>query len=183
MIRSAIVLFGLLSATLAHATSWQKAEPASLSFKGVYQGEAFEGRFERFDADIVFDPAALGSARFSVAIDLTSARTGLDDYDATMQDADFFDSANHPTARFVTQAFRKTGDDSYEADAELTLRDKTVPLRFPFRFVADGEGARLTATVTLKRLDYDVGIGDWKDTSLIANEVDVTVDLPLKKAP
>jgi polyisoprenoid-binding protein YceI len=183
MIRSAIILFGLLSATLVHASSWEKAGDASISFKGTYQGEAFEGRFERFNPTIVFDPAAPGSARFDVEIDISSAKTGIDDYDSSMQDAEFFDGKRFPVARFVTKTFRKKGDDTYEADAELTIRDKTVQMVFPFRFVTEGGGARLTSTVTLKRLDFDVGTGDWTDTSLIANEVEVTVDLPLKQVP
>jgi polyisoprenoid-binding protein YceI len=183
MIRSAFVVFAMLSAALCHAASWQKAEGASLTFKGSYQGEAFEGRFERFDPIVAFDPAALGGARLVVRIDVTSAVTGNDDYDATMQSAEFFDSERHPQAGFATGAVRQVGEGSYEADATLTLRGKTVPFVFPFRFEIDGERARLTSTVTLKRLDFDVGTGDWADTSLIADEVEVRVDLPLTKTP
>ncbi len=183
MIRSAIVLFGLLSAASVQAASWQKADAASLSFQGNYQGDAFDGRFERFNPTVTFDPAALDSSRIDVEIDMTSAKTGIDDYDSTMQDAEFFDGKRFPVARFVTRAIRKSGADTYEADAELTLRDKTVPIVFPFRFVMEGEGARLTSTLSLNRLDFDVGTGDWADTSLIANEVRVVVDLPLKQVP
>lgn len=183
MIRLALLLSGLLSATLVHAASWQKAEGASLTFRGTYQGETFEGRFERFDPIVAFDPATLGGARLVVRIDVTSAVTGNADYDSTMQTAEFFDSAQHPQAGFATGAVRRVGEDSYEADATLTLRGKTVPFVFPFQFEIDGDRARLTSTVTLNRLDFDVGTGDWADTSLIANEVEVRVDLPLTKAP
>jgi polyisoprenoid-binding protein YceI len=114
---------------------------------------------------------------------MTSAKTGVADYDSTMQDSAFFDGARFPTARFAAHSFRKTGENTYEADAELTIRDKTVPIVFPFRFVAEGEGARLTSALTLKRLDFDVGTGDWADTALIANDVEVKVDLPLIRSP
>ena len=183
MTRSALFLLGLLPMTMGHAASWQKADGATLGFEGTYQGKAFDGRFERFTPTIVFDPAALDTARFNVEIDVTSAKTGVSDYDSTMQESEFFDSKTWPTARFVTKTFRKTGDAAYEADAELTIRDKTVPLVFPFRFTIDGNSARLSSTITLKRLDFDVGGGDWADTSLIANEVDVSIDLPLTKTP
>lgn len=183
MIRHAFAAFALLSATLCHAAGWRMAEDASLTFKGSYQGEAFEGRFERFDPIVVFDPAALGGSRLEVRIDVTSAVTGIDDYDSTLQDADFFDSARYPQASFSTGAIRSTGTDAYEADATLTLRGKTVPFVFPFRFEIDGDRARLTATVTLKRLEFGVGGGDWADTSLIADEVEVKVDLPLTRSP
>lgn len=180
MIRSLFVFAALAASLGVSAAEWQKADGATLAFKGSYQGEAFEGRFERFEAKIVFDEAALEQARFEVTVELASATTGVDEYDSGMQEPEFFDSKRFPSARFVTKGFRKTGENAYEADAELAIRDKTRPIVFPFRFVRAGDGARLTATLTLKRLDFDVGTGDWSDTALIANEVEVKVDLPLK---
>ncbi len=163
----------------AAAADWDKGDGARLGFKGVYQGEAFEGVFQRFQPDIRFDADDLASAKFAVEIDLTSAHTGISDYDDTMQQSDFFDTGRFPRATFTTGGFRATGDGGFEADASLTIRNKTQALVFPFRFQRDDDSARLTATVTLNRLDYDVGIGDWADTSLLANPVEVTVDLPL----
>lgn len=184
MIRSVFIAsFGLLAAGGLQAADWQKAEGATLGFKGTYQGEAFEGRFERFTPTVAFDPADLASARFEVEIDVASAKTGIADYDGTMQSSEFFDSATWPTAHFVTFTFRQTGEDTYEADAELTIRDKTAPLVFPFRFAVKGDRAELTSTVVLHRLDFDVGTGDWADPSLIANDIEVTVNLPLTRVP
>ena len=43
----------------ANARDWQvDAAKSSLTFKGVYQGGPFEGRFAKFDATIAFDDAA-----------------------------------------------------------------------------------------------------------------------------
>lgn len=165
----------------AAASSWQVGDDATLSFRGSYMGEAFDGRFERFTAQIRFDPDALDGASFDVEIDVTSARTGIDEYDSGMQEPEFFHGSRFPSARFAAGSFRSSGEGSYQADAELTIRDQTRALPFPFRFEIDGDSARLTATVALQRLDFDVGSGDWADTSLIANEVEVRVDLPLQR--
>jgi polyisoprenoid-binding protein YceI len=182
MIRRLFVLLAVLAtlaAPPAFAAQWQVGGDASLAFAGRYQGEGFAGRFQRFDAAIRFDGNDLATASFTVEVDLASASTGNEDYDSTVVGPEFFDVERFPKARFVTTAFRKTGDRSYEADATLTLRDRSQPLVFPFTFVRDGDSARLTATVVIKRLDYEVGTGDWTDTELIANEVEVRVDLPL----
>lgn len=162
------------------AADWQVGDDAKLAFSGSYQGEAFNGVFERFQPTIVFDAGDLAAASFQVEIDLTSAKTGVDDYDSNLQEPEFFHTRAFPKAQFATSGFRAVGD-GFEADASLTIRDKTHALVFPFTFQRDGDNARLTATVTLNRLDYDVGIGDWTDTSLIANPVEVTVDLPLTR--
>lgn len=181
MIRLLVAIAGLLSVPVATAAQWQVGPDASLAFAGTYQGEGFAGRFQRFDAVIHFDGNDLATASFRVEVDLASASTGNQDYDSTVVGPEFFDVERFPKARFVTGTFRKTGDRSYEADATLTLRDRSQPLAFPFTFVRDGDSARLTATVVLKRLDFEVGTGDWTDTDLIANEVEVRVDLPLTR--
>lgn len=180
--RRLLVAVLALTAPPAAADTWRVGDDARLGFSGNYQGEAFEGRFERFDAAIRFDPEALGEAAFRVEIDMASARTGVADYDASLLEPDFFDAPRFPKAVFTASGFSAVGGDDYSAQAQLTIRDKTRDLVFPFRFVRDGATARLTATVTLQRLDYDVGTGDWRDTGLIANAVEVSVDLPLVRA-
>lgn len=180
MIRS-FVLVSVLLAAGASAGEWKPSEGARLSFKGAYMGEAFDGTFQRFTPKIVFDTGALESAVLDVDVDVTSAATGIDEYDEGMQEPEFFHGGRYPSARFVTKSVRALGEDRYEADAELTIRGKTVSLPFPFRFEVDDDKARLRAEVTIRRLDFDIGTGDWADTSLIANEVEVRVDLPLER--
>jgi polyisoprenoid-binding protein YceI len=68
------------------------------------------------------------------------------------------------------------------ADADLTIRGKTKRIAFPFRFTTNGTGATLDARVTLDRLDYGLGTGEWADDSVIGHKVDVLVHLVLKPA-
>jgi polyisoprenoid-binding protein YceI len=151
-----------------------------LGFSGQQQGERFEGRFQRFTPQIRFDAAALAASKFDVSIDLASADTANSERDDALKGADFFAIESFPKARFVTSTMRQIDATHFEADAELTLRDKTVALKFPFTFEAlpDG-GARLKAKVTLNRLAFDVGAGDWADESMIGHQVEVSVDLSL----
>lgn len=179
MTRSLSVLSALAFAAGASAADWRPAEGASLGFTGSYQGQPFQGQFQRFTPDIRFDADDLDGSRFEVEIEVAGARTGTAEYDEYMHGEDFLASVAYPTARFVAGDFRAEADDRFEADAELTIRGKTVPIVFPFRFVDNGDTAQLSAEVTIRRLDFDVGTGEWGDPSLIANEVKVTVDLPL----
>ncbi len=79
------------------------------------------------------------------------------------------------------QAIRAVDATHFEADATLTLRDKTVALKFPFNFEPNADGARLKAKVTLDRLAFGIGTGDWADESMIGHQVEVNVDLSLVK--
>lgn len=163
----------------AGAKDWNvDAAKSTLGFSGTYQGEKFSGKFGKFDAAINYDAANLAASKFDVNIDVTSARTGNNDYDDQLKTADFFDFAKFPKAHFVTSALRKEGD-KVLADGTLTIRDKTKPVTLEVKFAESAGGATLDVSTTLKRLDFDVGGGDWKDTGVIANEVAVSAHLVL----
>lgn len=164
---------------LASAADWKQQPGSTLGFTGEQQGEAFNGQFRTFTSVIRFDPAALADARFDVSIDVTSADSANSERDETMLGADFFDTANFPKAHFVTQAFRQIAPGQFEADATLTIRDKTIGLKFPFTWTADAKSAELKSRVTLNRLAFGLGTGDWEDPSSVGHSVDVTVDLKL----
>ncbi|HJU40405.1 MAG TPA: YceI family protein [Tahibacter sp.] len=168
-----------LAAVGAQARDWTvDAAGSTLGFSGMYQGEKFTGKFGKFDAAIQFDPADLASSKFDVTIDVTSAKTGNGDYDEQIKAPEFFDYAKFPKARFVTTAFRE-GDNGLVADGTLTIRDKAKPVQLKVTFKPSGNGATLDVETTLKRLDFDVGTGDWADTSVIGNDVPVTAHLVL----
>ncbi len=153
----------------------------TLTFAGQQQGEAFEGRFDRFAPTIQFDAAQLATSKLDVSIDLASADTQNSERDDTLKGSDFFAIADFPKARFVTSAMRAIDATHFEADATLTIRNKTVALKFPFTFEPNADGARLKARVTLDRIAFDVGTGDWADESMIGHQVEVNVDLSLVK--
>jgi polyisoprenoid-binding protein YceI len=180
MIRRVIAV-ALLSLPLAASAAGWNADPAAstLRFIGESQGEAFTGRFERFTPTIAFDPAALASARFDVAIDVASANTDNEERDMQLNDAAFFDPEQHPQARYVATRFEAIGNDKYRALGELTLRGVTRPVALEFSWTQDGSGARLVGDAVLNRLDFGVGSGEWEDPEAIALEVRVHTELVL----
>lgn len=175
MIRTLPLLLLLLP---PHADATEYAvDPArsSVSFSGSAQGEAFEGKFTRFSATVSIDAAATA---LTAEVDVTSVDTQNSERDETLATAEFFDFANFPKAMFRTTACRAAGSGRFECDAELTIRDRTRKLAFPFTLDEDGR-ATLDAKVTLDRTQFDVGTGDWAGEDAVAHAVEVTVHLAL----
>lgn len=172
-----LALFAIASSV--QARQWSVDPSSSLGFAGTYQGEKFSGKFTRFDAKIVLDKADLANAKLEVDIDVTSATTGNADYDGELKGSAFFDYGKFPKARFVSTTVKDSGG-ALTADGTLTIRDKSRPVQLKLDFKPAGDGATLDVQATLKRLDFDVGTGDWADTSLIAGDVAVTSHLILK---
>ena len=178
---SAALLLLFVATTASGADYTMRA--GSLQFSGEQQGERFEGRFERFTPSVRFDAADLAASSFDVWIELASANTDNEERDEALQGEDFFAIDAFPKARFVTGTMRAIDATHFEADATLNIRDKTVALKFPFIFEATADGARLTAKVTLDRLAFGIGAGDWASEDDIGHQVEVRVDLELSRAP
>lgn len=181
------LLFTLLlappAAARAEVPTWTvQHEKSSLSFRPKQMGAEFKGVFDVFAADIAFDPDDLEKSKVTVTIQVPSAHTGAPDRDENLKAPDWFDTTKFPAAKFESTAFRREGEGRYVADGTLTIKGVTLPVVLPFTLAItkrdDGfSTAVVDGTVTLDRSKFNVGVGQWADVSIIANEVPVDVHL------
>jgi polyisoprenoid-binding protein YceI len=163
------------------ATQWTLQPQASkLTFVGIQAGAEFEGAFERFSADIAFDPQDLAGSRFDVKIDMASVNSRDSERDDAMKSDDLFACKQFPAAHYVAERFTAKGGNKFSAAGKLTLRDVTREVPLEFTFEQKNGSAWLKGSAQLKRLDFGVGQGDWKDTENVGNEVQVRFVLLLK---
>jgi polyisoprenoid-binding protein YceI len=166
---------------LASAQWSMQPRKSTLTFVGTQAGARFEGGFERFTADIRFDPADLAGSRFDVSIDLASVNSGDSERDDIIRGPDLFAVKQFPKARYVAEKFTAKGGGKYAATGKLTLRNVTREVPLEFTFEKQDQGATLEGTAQLNRLDFGVGQGEWKDTEAVANRVQVRFALLLKQ--
>jgi polyisoprenoid-binding protein YceI len=175
---AALVLSGVVFAS----AQWSmQPKDSQLTFLATQAGAQFEGKFQKFNADIRFDPQDLAGSRFDVTIDLASVSTQDSERDDTLRSDDLFAVKQYPSAHYVADKFTAKGGGKFAATGKLTLRNVTrdVPLEFTFEKLASG--AWLKGDTDLKRLDFGVGQGEWKDTETVGNEVKVRFALLLKQ--
>ena len=85
------------------------------------------GRFDKKEGTIQFDRAGK-TGKIDITIETGSISTGVPPFDRYLQSKDFFDSATHPTARFVADKLRFEGDKVTSASGMLTLLGKALPV-------------------------------------------------------
>lgn len=159
----------------AEAPTWSvEAEDSRVGFAVEAGGQTVRGAFESYRASIAFDPEHPETSRLEVVIDVASVETGSTDQNAMIRSPDLFDAETFPTATFRSTAVRET-EAGYEAEGELTLRDRTLPVRLPFTLEIEGDEARAEGSLPVSRLDYGVGRGQWADTSIVAEEVTIEI--------
>jgi cytochrome b561/polyisoprenoid-binding protein YceI len=168
-------------AALKDPVAWVVQKGASLTFTASWSGEAIEGQFKSWKADILFSPEALDRSKVTVAIDMASVGTGDAQRDESLPSGDFFDTAEHPKATFTATKFRKTGEGKYVADGTLDLRGVKKPLSLPFTLKIDGDTATARGVTTLDRTTFGVGQGEWASTDQIGASVKVAFSLTAKK--
>ena len=160
---------------------WTVDRSSSLTFATSWGGEAIQGRFDRWTSDILFSPNALDRSKVSISIDMTSARSGDEQRDASLPGSDWFDASVHPKATFTATRFEKTGEGRFVARGNLTLRGVSRPLDLPFRLKIDGDRAEVSGVTSLDRTTFGVGQGEWTSTDQIPARVTVRIALKAQR--
>jgi polyisoprenoid-binding protein YceI len=183
MTRTFAIIAGALVTVITFASTHWSLQPkkSTLTFVANQAGADFEGVFERFSADIRFDPQDLASGRFDVTIDLASVNSRDSERDDVIRGPDLFDTKQWPTAHYVAEKFTAKGGGKYTASGKLTLRNVTRDVPIDFTFENKPDGAWLKGAARIKRLDFGVGQGEWKDTEWVGNDVGVKFALLLNK--
>jgi len=152
---------------------WTVGSGGKLGFTARWNGEAINGSFGRWDADIRFSPDDLAASRIRVGVDLASTDTGDAQRDDSLKGSDFFDSGAHPKAVFTARDIRHLGGDRYEARGTLDLRGVKKPATIAFTLRIDGDKARVTGSARIDRTAFGVGQGEWAATDAIAASVNI----------
>ena len=185
MIRlTAVAAIAMLAAAAPAAaqSSWTVDKAASqLGFRGSMAGAAFDGRFRRWDAKILFDPAALDKSSVTAVVDLASAATGDASRDQSLPEAEWFNTARFPRATFTANRFRALGGNRYAAIGTLTIRGVSRPATLPFQLVINGRQARMRGSLTLNRTTFGIGQGQFAGAETVAHAVQVTVAINARR--
>jgi polyisoprenoid-binding protein YceI len=164
-----ITAFSLLGASLAHADV--DTGKSSVIATTKQMNVPVDGKFRKFSAQLNFDPAKPTAGSANVSIDTGSYDLGADDYNKQAQGKEWFDSATFPAATFVSSAIAPAGGNQYKITGKLTIKGKSQTVVVPVTIASQGATQTFDGALPIKRSQFDVGTGEWKDTSVVADEV------------
>lgn len=166
---------------LASAAGAQTLQPqgAEIVFTSKQMGVPVEGRFKSFKLDAFqFDPKKPEAAKIALTVQTRSAGVGTPEVDEELLKPDWFDAARFPEAKFVAQSVKALGAGRFELSGQFTLKGQTKPITLPLQLSQAGTTSTASGSFTLKRTDWKIGAGEWADTSIVANEVQVRFKFP-----
>lgn len=155
------------------------ASRSQLSATFKLSGVAADGQFRKFAGSAAFDSANPARTTAQFDIDTTGFDLGNQDYNAQLGNRDWFDTARYPNATFVSKAAKVAGPGKLDVTGRLTLKGKSVDLTFPVTYRQEGKSYVFEGAIPLKRLAFGIGEGEWKDTSVLDDEVRIRFRLAL----
>jgi polyisoprenoid-binding protein YceI len=167
-----ILLASLLTAALAHAAPL-KTDPAKSSVGAVFRqmNVPVEAKFKTFSAQIDYDAAHADASRARVEIDTASIDLGDPEYNKEVAKKEWFNSAQFPKASFVSTAIKPLAPGKLNVAGKLTIKGRTADVSFPLTVRPEAGKQVFEGQLPIRRLAFNIGEGEWKDTSMVADEV------------
>ncbi|MEF7615320.1 YceI family protein [Aquincola sp. MAHUQ-54] len=177
----AAAVWAAASASPAWAQADAKLVPAQsdIQFTSRQMGVPVDGKFRKFDAQVAFDPKKPETARIGLTIDLASISLGAPESEAEVVKPLWFNTAKFPQASFQSTTVKPTGAGKFDVAGKLTIKGQARDVVVPVALAQAGGTTTATGAFTIKRGDFKIGEGEWADTSMVANDVQVKFKLQL----
>ena len=171
------LLSGLIGAAVlvSSGATWAQLDQAKSSVTIVAKqiGVPMNGKFKKFDAVINFNPSHLAQSSAKVDIDMGSFDIGAEEYNKEIRGKDWFNTAQHPKATFVSSSIKQGTPGKYDVAGKLTIKGKTQDVMVTATYKQEGANSVFDGVLPIKRNAFNVGEGDWKDTSVVADDVQI----------
>jgi polyisoprenoid-binding protein YceI len=184
---SGIIAVVLEFAVAAHAADWKiDGSHTNVGFSVSHIFTSVQGRFDRFDGTIVFDPKAPESVVVRATVEAASINTNNAKRDKHLRSDDFFDVEKYPTLSFEsTGGITEMKDNRGKLAGNLTIHGVTKPVVFDVTFRGQGKDpwgnvrAGFAARVEINRKDYGLNWNEVLETGglLVGEEVEIQIDV------
>jgi polyisoprenoid-binding protein YceI len=169
--------------SVAPPSAQLQAAGSEIVFVTRQMGVPVEGKFGRFSAQIALDPRKPETGSVALSIDTGSARFGSAETDREVPKPEWLGVARFPQATFQSTAIKAVGPGRFEVSGKLTIKGQVREVTVPVTVAQSGGTSAATGSFTIKRLEFKVGEGEWADTSIVANDVQVRFKLQIAGLP
>lgn len=156
-------------------------DTSSIAFAGNHAGNEFTGRFEDWEGHVWFDPEDLAGSRATVLVRTASARTGDATQEGSLELAEWFDIETFPVARFDATSFRALGENRYEAEGVLAIKQVRLPVRLPFSYIVRGDSAMVEGELELDRTALNLGMASDPTAEWVSGKIGVEISVSAQK--
>lgn len=134
-------------------------------------GVEVTAKFNSVSGTIDFDLANPASGKAQLSVALASFDLGEPEYSKEVQKKEWFNTAQFPQATFASSSIKTAGAGKLLVQGKLTIKGKTLDVSLPVAFKQEGKAVIFEGQLPIKRLYFNIGEGEWKDTDTLADDV------------
>ncbi|MHB8837985.1 MAG: YceI family protein [Gemmatimonadaceae bacterium] len=180
---AAFVLFVATAAGAQEGRYVKDAAHSEINFVAESRLLDAHGFWDKWDADITFDPTAWEKSSVKIVIDTKSINTRVAARDNHLRSNAFFAADSFPQITFVSTIVNKLSDTKVNITGDLTIRGVTKQVTVPGTLVFWDEKTRtgrMKGQFTIVRSDFGVSFSPAMNP--IADEVPVSFNITFKPA-
>jgi len=183
---SIIVLFFFIPISFSHASSerWVLDKNIStIEFElPVLFANNVKGKFNTIEGFIELDVIEKKNNKAIFSVQIDDLEMNYIKYKDLLLSDIFFDTLTFPLAVIDTKKFSYDNEKELEIEAELTLKGKSemVPLAINVTRLADAL-VQIQTELIFSRTNFEIGIGQWSNTSILKDKVKIKTNLFLFK--
>lgn len=175
--------FVALTAFTTFSGTWTNDDPHSqLGFTVTHLGIAdVSGTFNDIDVTVKSAKPDFSDASFELTAKTASIDTRVEQRNNHLKSADFFDVEKYPSLTFKSTSLKKTSENKYQLNGDLTIHGVTKPVTMSLFYKGTVENpmskkptAGFQITGTIKRSDFN--IGSKFPSAMISDEVSIKAD-------
>ncbi len=153
-------------------------ESSTVKFTIKNFGLTVNGSFKGLKGKVVFNPADLSTALMSTSVEAATINTGNATRDAHLRKEEYFDVIKYPRISFIsTKIVSSINEGMYLMEGNITIKDVTKKIAFPFKAILTAGGYLLEGTFKIDRRDFGVG----GNSMVLSDKLTVTLAVVAKK--
>jgi polyisoprenoid-binding protein YceI len=170
-----VLLASLLGLSLAASAAVLKTDTAKSSVSATFKqmNVPIESKFKKHNIVIDYNDKSPEASKATVEIDTASLDLGEAEMNKEVAKKEWFNSAQFPKATFTSTSIKSAGAGKLTVTGKLTIKGKAADVTFPLTVKTDGKNQVFDGSLPIKRLAFNVGEGEWKDTGMVADEVTI----------
>ena len=141
-----------------------------------------KGEFKNIDGFVEIDLENKKNNKALVSADIQSIEINYSKYRDLLLSPIFFDLSNFPLALLDTKKFSYENQDELTLDIELTIKgiSKMTETKITIKKLTN-DIVQILGSLKFSRNDFNIGTGNWKNTTILKNNVKIDANIFLIK--
>tara|TARA_B100002052_G_C15790891_1_gene556283 strand:+ start:228 stop:836 length:609 start_codon:yes stop_codon:yes gene_type:complete len=140
------------------------------------------GEFENFDGFVEIDLENKKNNKAIFSVNIDSIKINYQKYKNLILSPIFFDQVNYPIAVIDTKRFSYEDEKNLSLNIEVTIKGISKKVNTQLKIIKlTNDIVQIFGELEFNRNDFNIGVGNWKNTSILKSKIKINANIFLIK--